>query len=209
MEIQVQELIEKIKKDGVAAAVEEAGRIKAEAEAEARQITEAAKKQADSVISRAKDDAERSQKAGIAALEQASRNLILSFRDEVNTILGKIVNNSVSAGYNDDILKTVLPDLIKAWAAKGGDDLSVILPEEALSRLQGYFTGKLADEFKKGVELKSNRKLPSGFRISNKDGSAYYDFSAEAVAGLISVYLNPKLADIVKSSVKEIQGEGN
>jgi len=48
------------------------------------------------------------------------------------------------------------------------------------------------------VELKSNRKLASGFRISNKEGSVYYDFSSEAVAKQLSAYLNPKLAELLK-----------
>jgi len=204
MEIQVQELIDKIKKDGVKAATEEANRIKAEAETEARRLVDVAKKEADELISRGKQDAQRSEKAGIAALEQASRNLILTFRDEITSLLNRIINDSVSANYNDDVLKAALPDLLKAWADKGSDNLTVILPENELSRLQGYFSDKLAAELNKGVELKSNRKLTSGFRISNKEGSVYYDFSSEAVAQLLSTYLNPRLAGLLKEASKGI-----
>jgi V/A-type H+-transporting ATPase subunit E len=198
MEIQVQELIDRIKKDGVKAATEEANKIKAEANAEAQRIVESAKKEADNLIERAKQDAERSEKAGIAALEQASRNLILAFKDEIQALLNKVINDNVGGNYNDDVLKSALPELIKKWADKQGDDLSVILPEAELSRLQGFFTEKLKSELSKGVELKSNRKLASGFRISNKEGSVYYDFSSEAVAKQLSAYLNPKLAELLK-----------
>jgi V/A-type H+-transporting ATPase subunit E len=199
MEIQVQELIDKIKKDGVKAATEEANKIKAEADIEARRIVETAKKEADDLLERAKQDAGRSEKAGIAALEQASRNLILAFKDEIQALLDKIINNNVSASYNEDLLKSALPELIKAWADKGGEDLAIILPENELSKLQGFFNDKLKKELSKGVELKSNRKLASGFRISNKEGSVYYDFSSEAVAKLLSAYLNPKLAGLLKN----------
>jgi len=202
MEIQVQELIDKIKKDGIKAATDEANRIKAEAEAEGRRILEAAKKEADALITRGREDAQRSEKAGIAALEQASRNLVLAFKDEVQALLNRIVSDSVNSSYNDDVLKAALPDLIKSWAGKETDDLSVILPENELGRLQGFFKEKLASELSKGIELKSSRKLPSGFRISNRDGSAYYDFSSEAVADLLSTYLNPKLADLLKVASK-------
>ena len=204
MEIQVQELIDKIKKDGINVATEESGRLKAEAEAEARRIIESAKKEADDIIMRGKQDAERSEKVGIAALEQASRNLLLAFRDEITSLLNKIINDSVRNNYNDDTLRAALPELLKAWAAKGTDNLAVILPENELSRLQGFFQERLAAELSQGVELRPNRKLSSGFRISNKDGSAYYDFSAEAVANLLSAYLNPKLAEIIKDSSKGI-----
>jgi V/A-type H+-transporting ATPase subunit E len=198
MEIQVQELIDRIKKDGVKAATEEANKIKAEASAEAQRIVETAKKEADNLLERAKQDAERSEKAGIAALEQASRNLILAFKDEIQALLNKIINDNVGANYNDDVLKSALPELIKKWADKEGEDLSVVLPEGELSRLQGFFKEKLKNELSKGVELKSNRKLATGFRISNKEGSVYYDFSSEAVAKQLSAYLNPKLAELLK-----------
>jgi len=198
MEIQVQELIDRIKKDGVKAATEEANKIKAEANAEAQRIVDAAKKEADNLVERAKQDAERSEKAGIAALEQASRNLILAFKDEIQALLNKVINDNIGGNYNDDVLKSALPELIKKWADKQGDDLSVILPESELSRLQGFFSEKLKSELSKGVELKSNRKLASGFRISNKEGSVYYDFSSEAVAKQLSAYLNPKLAELLK-----------
>jgi V/A-type H+/Na+-transporting ATPase subunit E len=204
MEIQVQELIDKIKKDGINTASEEASRIKTEAEAEARRIVDVAKKEAENVISRGKQDAERFEKAGIAALEQASRNLVLAFKDEVQALLKKIVSTHVAAQYGDDVLKNTLPGLLKSWVEKNSGDLAVILPEDASSRLQSFFTEKLSNELNKGVELRSSRKLASGFRISNKDGSAYYDFSADAVVEMLSAYLNPKLAEIMRSSTKGI-----
>ena len=204
MEIQVQELIDKIKKDGIEAASQEAAKVKADAEAEARRIVEAAKKEAEQITSRGKQDAERSEKAGIAALEQASRNLILAFKDEIQALLDKLIADHVAGHYNEDAIKSVLPELLKAWAAKGDENLSVILPESELSKLEGFFKEKLNGELWKGVELKSSRKLTCGFHISNKDGSVYYDFSAESVAQLISAYLNPKLAEILKNSSKGI-----
>ncbi|MCL2271255.1 MAG: V-type ATP synthase subunit E [Treponema sp.] len=202
MEIQVQELIDKIKKDGIDTASQEASRIKTDAELEAKSIIENARKEADGIVSRSKQDADRAEKAGVAALQQASRNLILVFKDEVQALLNKIVNDCVSASYNDDVLKASLPEILKNWTVKGTDSLSVILPEKDLSRLQGFFNDKLKNELSKGVELKSDRKLSSGFRISNKEGSLYYDFSPEAVAQLLGAYLNPKLAEILKDSAK-------
>jgi V/A-type H+-transporting ATPase subunit E len=204
MDIQVQELIDKIKKDGIESASEEAARLKREAEAEARQIVEAAKKEAEEIIARGKQDAERSEKAGVAALEQASRNLVLAFQGEIQALLDKLVKQQTGASYGDDVLKAVLPELIKSWAAKGEDSLAVLLGEGELAKLQGFFNEKLTAELKKGVELKSSRNLAGGFRIANRDGSAYYDFSAESVAELLSAYLNPRLAEILKSSSKGI-----
>jgi len=204
MEIQVQELIDKIKKDGIKAASDEANKVRAEADTEARRLVENARKEADEIIARAKQDAERSEKAGIAALQQASRNLVLAFRDEIQALLNRIVSENVSAQYNEDVLKNALPEMLKSWAQNNKGDLSVILPEGELNKLQGFFNDKLKDQLNRGVELKSNRKLASGFHISNKEGSVYYDFSAEAVAQLLTAYLNPKLAALLKDSAKGI-----
>jgi V/A-type H+-transporting ATPase subunit E len=204
MEIQVQELIDKIKKDGIETASQEAAKIKSEAEAEARRFVEVAKKEAEDIVYRAKQDAERSEKAGIAALEQASRNLVLAFKEEIQSLLNKLVASCVGSSYNEDVLKAALPDLLKNWTEKGGNDLSILLPEGVLSNIEGFFKEKLNAELQKGIELKSNRKLSSGFHISNKEGSIYYDFSSESVAGLLSAYLNPKLAEILKTSSKGI-----
>jgi len=204
MEIQVQELIDKIKKDGISAASDEAARIKSEASAEAQRILDAARREAEDIVRSGKQDAERSEKAGIAALEQASRNLVLVFKDEIQALLNRIINEQVSAQYNEDVLKVALPELLKSWAEKGTDNLSVILPEGELHKIQSFFNEKMTGELWKGIELKSSRKLACGFHISNREGSVYYDFSAEAVAALLSAYLNPKLAEILKNSSKGI-----
>jgi V/A-type H+-transporting ATPase subunit E len=204
MEIQLQELIDTIKKDGIESASEEASRITAQAEGEARRIVEAAQKEAADIVARGKADAERSEKAGIAALEQASRNLVLAFKGEIEALLARIVAARVEAAYGDDVLKAIIPDLVKNWASTGADFLDLILGEESLNKLRSYFNGELAAELSRGVELKSDRNLGAGFHIANKDGSAYYDFSAESVADLLSAYLNPKLSEILKTSAKGI-----
>jgi V/A-type H+/Na+-transporting ATPase subunit E len=202
MDIQVQELIDKIKKDGVGTASEEAARIKREAEAEAQQIIEAAQKEAAGIIEKGKQDAQRSEKAGIAALEQASRNLVLAFKGEIQALLDNLVTVQVDKSYNDDVLKTVIPELIKSWPEKHTNSLAILVSAASLSKVGTFFRKKLAAELKKGLELQSDRNLVGGFRIAEKDGSAYYDFSPDSVAEMLCAYLNPRLAEILKTSVK-------
>ena len=208
MEIQLQELIDKIKKDGIETASEEAAKIKREAEEEAARIVAAAEKEASNKIDQIKADTERLEKSGKAALEQASRNLLLAFKGEVQSLLDKIVVQGVSSAYDENTLKQILPELFKSWAAKGAASGSasfdLLLSEADMAKLKSWAQGALAEELKKGVELKSDRKLGSGFRIANKDGSAYYDFSAESVAEFLSNYLNPNLVEILSGSAKGI-----
>ncbi len=204
MDIQLQELIDKIKKDGIEKSSAEAARSKAEAEAEAKRIIEAAKKEAAALVEKAKEDAERFEKAGDAALQQASRNVVLSFKSEIEALLGVIVGRETAGAYSDDALKSVVPEILKSWSLKSGDSLEVLMPADSLSKLDAFFSEKLAAEIKKGVTLKGDRSLGAGFKIASKDGSAYYDFSAEAVSELLASYLNPRLAEIMKAAAKGI-----
>jgi V/A-type H+-transporting ATPase subunit E len=202
MDIQLQELIEKIKKDGVEAAQADAAKLRAGAEAEAAKIVDEAKKQAGNIVAQGEADRVRSEKAGVAAVEQASRNLVLAFEAEIQGLLDRIVKDAVASSYSADVVKDVLPDLIKNWAAKNTDSLDVVLSGDDLKKLDDGFKSRLASQLKGGVDFKVGKSLEGGFHIAEKDGSAFYDFSAEAVAALLSAYLNPRLAELVKDAAK-------
>ena len=200
MDIQLNELIEKIKKEGIESAQAGAAKLKSDAETEAKKLIEDAKHEADTIVERAKEEALRSEKAGVAALEQASRNLILAFKGEIQELLNNLTAQTVVSSYSADVLKEILPEIIKNWAAKNTDSLSVLLSENDLKKLDDSFKSQLVSALKGGVELKAVKKLDSGFHIAEKDGSVFYDFSAETVAAMLSAYLNPKLAEILKTA---------
>ena len=201
MDIQLQEFIEKIKKDGIEQASGEAARIKADAEAEAKRIVEAARKEAASVTEKSKEDAERFEKAATAAIGQASRNLILSFKGEVEAFLNRIIVKNAQAVFDDGTLKALIPEVVKGLSS-GGETVDVILNESQLKSLESWAGSALQAEMDKGLEIKAGKNLAAGFRVALKDGSAYYDFSAPAVAGALATYLNPRLAEIVKNEAK-------
>jgi V/A-type H+-transporting ATPase subunit E len=202
MDIQLQEFIEKVKKDGIEQASEEAARIKADAEAEAKRIVDAANKEAADMAAKGRQDAERFQKAAEAAVGQAYRNLILSFKGEVETILDKIIVKNTQTALNDDALKLLIPEVVKGLSS-GKDTVDVILNENQLKSLESWAKSALTAEISNGLEIRAGKNLAAGFRIALKDGSAYYDFSAQAVADALGAYLNPRLAETVKDAAKE------
>jgi V/A-type H+-transporting ATPase subunit E len=207
VDIQVQHLIDRIKKDGLESATEEAAGIRRAAEAEAARIVEAAKKEAAKTAEKAALDAERSAKAGEAALEQAARNLLLVFRDEVQALLERLVALQLKESYNDDVVKKALPEALAAWGPKDQGSLEAVLSPASLAKLGGFFETKLAKEIKKGLELRSDAGISGGFRIAHKDGSAYYDFSATAVAEMLCAYLSPRLAEILRAAARGMAPE--
>ena len=60
----------------------------------------------------------------------------------------------------------------------------------------------LKTEIEKGLVLKVDDSVVSGFRIGVKNGSAFYDYSAEAVAELFCAYLNPKVSALMKEAAR-------
>lgn len=203
MDVQLQDLIEKIKKDGVAAADKSASEKIAQAKAQADKIIADAKEEADRIIKAAKDETARMEKAGEDAIRQAGRNLILSFRDSVTKELSSIVTAETARAYSPELLAKLIPETVKAWASdKEAGDISVLLNEKDLKELEASLLSALKGELSKGLTLKADNSISSGFRIAEKDGGAYYDFSAESVAEMFSAYLNPKVASLMKEAAK-------
>ncbi|MCR5724570.1 MAG: V-type ATP synthase subunit E [Treponema sp.] len=203
MDVQLQELIDKIKKDGVAAAETTASEKLAAAEKEAAGIIAKAKEEAESIIKKAKDETARMEKASEDAIAQASRNLVLAFRKSVEDELSALVNAETAKAYDAKLLEKLIPETVKEWCKKtDAADVSVLLAEKDLKELDSGLRAALKAEISKGLTLKAGKSLTGGFQIGVKDGAAYYDYSAEAVADLFSAYLNPRTAAIMKEAAK-------
>jgi V/A-type H+/Na+-transporting ATPase subunit E len=202
MEIQLQEMLDRIKRDGVEAAKAEAARIIATAEARAKELLAEAERQARTALDRAAADARRMEEAGKAALSQASRDLLLGFRDQLRSLLDALIRADTAAGYGPEVLAEAIPAVVKALAQGGTEDLAVLLPPAMLAKLDARMISRLAAELTKGVELRPAPTLDAGFRVSAKDGSAYVDFSADAVAELLSLHLNARLSQILKDAAR-------
>ncbi|MCI1207839.1 MAG: V-type ATP synthase subunit E [Treponema sp.] len=204
MDVQLQELIDKIKKDGVASAESSAQEIISKAENKAAAIISEAENKADGIIKTAKTETQRMEKASEDAIRQAARNLIISFRDSVTKELSALIKKECDTVYKPELLVKLIPETIKAWTAKtDAEDLSILLNKKDLKDLEDGFQSALKAEISKGLELKSDNSISSGFKIGVNKGEAYYDYTDEAIAELFSSYLNPRTAAIMKSAADE------
>lgn len=204
MDIQLQELIDKIKKDGVASAEAQAAEIVKAAEEKAKSIADEAEKKSNDMIKNAKAEIARLEKASEDALSQASRNMLLTFRESLVQELDRLIKDETEKAYSQETLKKLVPETVKAWSRNAdASDLSVLLSEKDLKNLEAELKGALKAEVAEGLEIKSDKSVSGGFRIGIQNGAAYYDYSAESVADLFSAYLNPRVASIMKNAVKE------
>ncbi|MBE6805130.1 MAG: V-type ATP synthase subunit E [Ruminococcaceae bacterium] len=201
MEVQLGQLIEQIKKDGVVAAQTEANAIVDAAKKEAEKIIADAKAQAGKILSDAKAENERMTKSSEDAIRQAGRNLLISFRESVTRELKAITAENVTAVYSSDAFEKLIIDIVEGWANKpDAEDISVILNSVSLQKLEENLLAALKEKMLKGVTLKANDNFDGGFRIAVNNGSAYYDYSTEAVVDMLSNYLSPKVTELLKEA---------
>ncbi len=201
MEIQLEELIEQIKKDGVEVAESKAEAILVSAKAEAEKIISDAQAQADKIIANAKNENERIVKSGEDAIRQAGRNLLISFRESVTRELKAIVGNNVNAVYSSDDFAKLIINVVECWSDKPeAEELSVILNSNDLAKFENALLAELKTKMLGGVTLRANDNFDGGFRIATDNGTVYYDYSAEAVTDMLSNYLSPKVTALLKEA---------
>ena len=201
MEIQLQELIDQIKRDGVAAAETEAAAIINSAKEKAESIISDAQAEAEKIVLNAKAESARLVKFGEDSIRQAGRNLLISFRESVVRELTAIVENDVKDVYSSDLFAQIILRAVDGWANRpDSGDLTVILNNSDLERLEKGLLAELRSQMVDGVTFKASDHFDGGFRISLNDSGVYYDFSTESVVDMLSNYLSPKVTAILKEA---------
>lgn len=201
MEIQLQELIDQIKKDGVDAANDEAKSIIEKAKADAEKIIADAKAEANKILTNAKAENEKMVKSSEDAIQQAGRNLLISFRESVARELKVIIGENVTATYSSDTFVKLIINVVESWANKpDAEDLSLILNSNDLNTIESNLLAALKDKMLQGVTLKANDNFDGGFRIAVNNGDAYYDYSTDAVVDMLSNYLSPKVTELLRKA---------
>lgn len=198
MDAQLQEIIETIKSEGVKNAEARQQEIIENANSKAQSIIEDAKKEADSIISKAKQEAQKHEASGRSALQQAGRDLKLSVRSEIEKLFDKVINQATGEALSGDKLAEAIVAALSNWDESKAGDLQLLLPEDQQKKVEEGLKKRLAETMKEGVELKPVSTIQAGFRISTKDGSAYYDFSDEGIAEMLSAFVSPRLAELLK-----------
>lgn len=202
MDIQVQELIEKIRQDGIESASESARKIREEAEIEAKKLLESARKEADALIEKAKADVAKMEASSREALEQAARNCLIALRSRLEAVFGAVSVRDTGAAMSADVIAKVLPEILSKWNASNSDSPDLLLPEAAMNEMEKALRAALSAELAKGMVIRPVKDLDAGFRLAAKEGGLWWDYSAESLGEVLAAYLNPRLAETVRSAVE-------
>jgi len=176
MEIQIQDLVNSIKRDGIEGARKEADAIVSAAKAQAKDIIEASKTEARKNLENANREIESSK----ALIKQAARDAVLSVKKELEAVMQRIMAEKVSKDLTEKSLATLVA------AAIGNEDPSKYAVEVAEAKAS--LKSALAKQIEKGLEIRPVKGM-SGMKLVCKDGSGFFDFSDEEIAALLRPFL--------------------
>lgn len=196
----IQGLIEKIKREGIQAAEVKAHDIEAQAKQNAAEIIKKARQEAEIILENAKEMSARTEKNTQALLTQAARDLILGFKKEINNILNKIIAAEIKPALSGEQIAELIFALIKDYAQAEKEGLVITLPKADRENLEHYLFSRLKEEVKKGITIKTNDDIQTGFQISYDAGKSYYDFTGQSLIDYIGAQIKPTLAEFFKDA---------
>lgn len=182
MELQIQDLVSTIKKEGIEAAQTQADAILAKAKEEAAAIVAAARAEADQTQAKAKEEIELLRQSARQNAEHAQRDAVLSFKKEVQGEFEKLLRADIGKAVQGETLAKLIR------AALTGEEPGQYAAE--VSEVTEALKSELAQEMKNGLQLRVSPAVRSGFRLASKDGSGYFDCSDEEIAGMLAPFFS-------------------
>lgn len=202
-DVQLKELIDTIQRDGVDKVRQESEALLARARAQAEAIVAAARTQAETLLAKARQEQEQLERSGREALRQASRDLILKVRKQLEAVFSALLKEKAGEALKDKDITAAIAAMIANWTPELQERVEVQLPAGRFEPMAKALRQALAGRIAAGIEIKAAAEVSSGFRVSEKNGHAYYDFSAESIAESLSLFLNPAMAAIVAESLRQ------
>lgn len=195
MDTKIQELTDKIYKEGVEKGNEEAGRIIAGANARKQTILSAAEAEAARIVETAQKEAAELKKNTEAELKLFAAQAVEALKSEVtNLITGEIASSNVKAIVSDAaFMQKVVLEMAKEWAGKENITIQTTQADE----LTKYFVANAKSFLDAGVKLEAVNGKKAGFTIVPADGSYKVSFGEDEFASFFKEFLRPALVEML------------
>lgn len=191
----IQELTEKILREGVEKGQAEAERIIAEAKGQAEKILEQARLQAQDITAQAQKQAGETAANTRSELKMYTGQALSALKSEVTNVLTDHVVKEAVKGLtaSPDFLGQFAVALAEKWSA---NEPIVISSSEADS-LKAYFAAKAKALLDKGVTINKVNGKDTLFSIAPADGSYKVNFGKEEFETYFKNFLRPQLVEML------------
>jgi V/A-type H+/Na+-transporting ATPase subunit E len=198
---QLQELLERINREGVEKAEKKAGEIIAAAEKKAKEIVEAAEKQAAERKAAAAADAENLKKNAEKAIQQSSRNVLIYLQEEIQKYFDRILTAAIAESLPAEALTAAILGVIEKGAAAigGSEEIEVAINPADAKKISGDLVARFKKTTGEKLTVKPVPAVDAGFTVSFDGGRSSYDFTDNGLRDLVSTYLSPHLKEIISS----------
>ena len=193
MQSKLQELTDRLYKEGLSKGKEEGEALVAKAEDKASEIIAEAQRKADAIIEKAQKDANDLKIKVQGDVKMAATQSIQATKRDIENLLmnGMIGGKATSVLSSADFVKEIITAVAKNFNSQDPVDLEVVLPESLKSELEPFINTQLVKALSSNVTAKFSGKIPAGFTIGPKDGSYFIDLTSESFENLIGEYLRP------------------
>ena len=189
---ELQQLLEKIQRDGVDKANAEAAAIVAKAKAEADAIVKKAQEDAAAAEAKGKADAEAYAARAKETISQAARDTVLKVKQDVMELLKKLLLQNVTAALATEAVP------LAAAAVKELVTGSATAEIAAAPKLVDALRAQLAAQAQGGVKVVSDETTGAGFTVRLDNGRVEHDFTDAAIADALAQRLRADLAAFLK-----------
>ena len=196
MSEELQSLLEKINSDGVMKANAQRDAIIAKAEADAAAIIAEARENAEKMKEEAAAEAETLQKRAENAIEQAARDVVLKLKAELESRISTAVAGAAEETMTPAFMAELVKTLGTAFIANPDAEVTVISSVKDAAALDAALKGALVSSFKKQPRVLAESTIRGGMEVNFTGGELFFDFSTEALTGLLAEYTAPKIAAI-------------
>lgn len=195
MENKIQELTDKIYREGVEKGNEEAQRLVEEAQEEAKKIIENAKKEADSILATSRKSADELIENTKSELKLFAGQAVSALKSEItNIVTDKIVAEPVKEFAAN---KNFLNEFIVALASKWSVDEPIVISTSDADALRKYFVANTKALLDKGIKIEQVNGQKALFTVSPEDGSYKVNFGEDEFMNYFKDFLRPQLVEML------------
>ena len=194
MENKVQEITDKIYREGVEKGQAEAQKIVEAAEAEKASLLKKAQQEAEKIVADAKKTADELGKNTQSELQLYAGRAVEALKSEIaGLVTDTIVHTAVSASVNNEWLQKLMLTLATDWVVKE----NVVIQTADSTALTQYFARQAKDLLNKGVRIEQVNGKPAEFAVMPADKGYKVQFGEAEFAAYFKEFLRPQLVEML------------